>query len=211
MPGVAREPALRRVFQLAAQLDLHPQRPDGHINLFSNLGAGRRTVSDLDAALTALAGGAEHGQFWTNDNVDVYLNWEGPRLVWALDSVFCSRTPTPEADSFRDLHRRLTELWTEVAQQLNADCGRVLDEWSTEQIWRRGVHDAVHPANGWPAELGWWTYLSPGQPRPPAPLTEIEAHTRRLPNEAWLVTLLHDPAAVDPLRYEKLHQRWLQS
>lgn len=62
MPGVAREPALRRVHQLAAELDLHPQRPDGHINLFSNLGAGLRTVSDLDAALTALAGGAEHGQ-----------------------------------------------------------------------------------------------------------------------------------------------------
>jgi hypothetical protein len=93
----------------------------------------------------------EHGQFWTNDNVDVYLNWEGPRLVSALDSVFCSRTPTPEADSFRDLHRRLTELWMEVAQQLSADCG------------------------------------------------------------AWLVALLDDPAAVDPLRYQKLHQHWLQS
>ncbi|SNY59636.1 hypothetical protein SAMN05421748_120180 [Paractinoplanes atraurantiacus] len=165
--------ALREFFALAAGRDLHPQRPDGLINLFP----GPRTVQDLDVAIRALAAGDE-GQ--------------------------CFR-------HHPDLHGRLTGLWLEAAQRLNAESGRVLDEWSVDQIWHLGVHDAVHAAGGWPAELGWCTYLGPDDSRPAPPLPEVAARTRRLPNGALLVRLLDDPAAVDVLRYESLHRRWLAS
>ncbi|MEU8233386.1 hypothetical protein AB0C12_27720 [Actinoplanes sp. NPDC048967] len=32
-----------------------------------------------------------------------------------------------------------------------------------------------------------------------------------LPNGALLIELLDDPAAVDPLRYEEIHSRWLSA
>ncbi|MFJ8578391.1 hypothetical protein [Micromonospora sp. NPDC093277] len=70
---------------------------------------------------------------------------------------------------------------------------------------------AGHPTGGWPAELGWWTYLRPGGHLPPPQLPEVAARTRRLPNGALLVALLDDPAAVDPLRYEDIHRRWLRA
>jgi len=201
--------ALGVVYALAAERDLRPQRPDGRINLFSNPDADLRTVDDPAEALAAMATGKEHGQFWTNGDVDVFVNGEDGRLVWALDSGHCRRRPGPEADGFRELHGRLTGLWLDAAQRLNATEGRILDEWSTEQIWSLGVHDNRHPtAAGWPAELGWWAYLGPGAADPP-PLPEVAARTRRLPNGALLVTLLDDPAAVDVLHYQDLHTRWL--
>ncbi|AGL17409.1 hypothetical protein [Actinoplanes sp. N902-109] len=61
---------------------------------------------------------------------------------------------------------------------------------------------------GWPAELGWWTYLGPGNRAPAPPLPEVADRARRLPDGSWLVALLDDPAAVDPARYEELHRRW---
>ncbi|GAB3189404.1 hypothetical protein FHX75_111227 [Micromonospora palomenae] len=207
---VAAESAMRQLYALAAERNLHPQRPDGRINLFTKPDADLRTVKDPDIALAAMATGTEHGQLWTNDDIDIFVNWEDGRLVWALDACFAYRRPVPEADTFRELHGRLTSLWLDVAQRLNAHVGRVLDEWSSDQIWHRGIHDAVHPAGGWPAELGWWTYLGPDHRLPPPPLLEVATHTRRLPNGALLVTLLDDPAAVDPLRYEDIHNRWLR-
>ncbi|SCG69526.1 hypothetical protein [Micromonospora inositola] len=208
---VAAGPALRQLYALAAERDLRPQRPDGLINLFTNPDADLRTVEDPDTAVAAMATGTEHGQFWTNGDIDIFVNWEDGRLVWALDACFCYRRSVSEADTFRELHGRLTGLWLDVAQRLNADVGRVLDEWSSDQIWEWGIHDALHPAGGWPAELGWWTYLGPDGRLPPPRLPEVAARTRRLPNGALLVTLLDDPAAVDPLRYEDIHGRWLRA
>ncbi|MFE9203460.1 hypothetical protein [Micromonospora sp. NPDC007230] len=207
--SVAAGPALCQLYALAAERNLRPQRPDGLINLFTNPDADLRTVDDLDTALAAMATGAEHGQFWTNGDIDIFVNWEDGRLLWALDACFCHRRPAPEADNFRELHGRLTGLWLDVAQRLNADVGRVLDEWSSDQIWEWGIHDAPHPTGGWPAELGWWTYLGPDRRLPPPPLPEVAVRTRRLPNGAQLVTLLDDPAAIDPVRYKAIHSRWL--
>jgi hypothetical protein len=207
---VAAGPALRRLYALAADRDLRPQRPDGLINLFPTSGAGLRTVEDPETALAAMATGAAHGQFWTNGDTDIFVSWVEGRLVWALDACFCYRRAVPEAAAFRELHGRLTSLWLDVAQSLHADLGRVLDEWSTEQLDQGALHDLPHPAGDWPAELGWWTYLGPGHRRPPR-LPAIAARTRLLPHGAQLVTLLDDPAAVDPLRYEDIHRRWLQA
>ncbi|WP_412748713.1 hypothetical protein [Krasilnikovia sp. M28-CT-15] len=186
------EPALRELYALAAERDL-------------------RTVDDPHVALAAMATGRENGQLWTNDDIDIFVNWENGTLVWALDAAFCHRRPVPEADTFRELHARLTSLWLDVARRLNADAGRVLDEWSSEQVWHLGIHEAIHPAGGWPAELGWWTYLGPDHHRPAPPLPEVATRARPMPNGALLVTLLDDPAAVDALRYEDIHTRWLQA
>ena len=49
-------------------------------------------------------------------------------------------------------------------------------------------------------------------PRPAAPpLPEIAAATRRLANGGLLISLLDDPATVDPVGYEELHKRWLRA
>ena len=209
LPDVPPQRALRRVYQLAAQRDLLPQRPDGLINLFTTAGTGLRTVDDLDTALAAMATGREHGQLWTTGETDISVTLRAGKLVWILDAAFGHRAPIP--DVFRDLHRRLTALWIDVAQDLDASCGRVLDEWSTDQIWALGIHDAVHPVVGWPAELGWWTYLRADPSRAPAPLPDVAERTRHLPGGAVLVTLVDDPAAVDPSQYEQLHTRWLKA
>jgi hypothetical protein len=208
---VAAGPALRAVYALAAERDLRPQRPDGLINLFSNSAAGLRTVEDPDTALAAMATGTEHGQFWTNGDTDIFVSWEDGRLVWALDACFCYRRAMPEAAAFRELHGRLTRLWLDVAQSLDADVGRVLDEWSSDRIGDWGIQDAPHPAGGWPAELGWWTYLGPDRCLPPPRLPAVAERICQLPNGARLVTLLDDPAAVDPLDYEDIHRRWLRA
>lgn len=203
-------PALRQVYALAAERRLRLQRPDGLINLFSKRDASLRVVKKPDVALTAMATGTEHGQLWTDGDTDIYVDYQEGRLVWILDACFSYRRVVPEAAAFRELHSRLTSLWLETAQDLNADVGRVRDEWSSEQIGRWGVLDASHPSSDWPAELGWWTYLGPGRRPPPLP-PAVAAHTRDLPHGARLVTLLDDPAAVDPLRYEEIHRRWLQA
>jgi hypothetical protein len=207
LPDSAPEPVLRRLYRLAADRNLQPQRPDGLINLFPRTDAEPHTVHDLDTALAAMATGDAHGQFWTNGDVDIYVNLQANRLVWALDSCFCYRSPVPEAEQFRELHHRLTGLWIDIAQDLNAHCGRVVDEWSIEQVW--SIHDTEHPIGGWPAALGWWTYLSPDHRRPPPPLPEIAARTSTLPNGGLLVALLDDPAAVDELHFKDIHKRWL--
>lgn len=149
------------------------------------------------------------GRLWAGDDVDVLVNWRDGSLTWALNAGFCHRRPSPGADAFREVHARLTGLWLDVAERLDADVGRVLDEWSTEQVWNLGIHDGIHPAGGWPAELGWWTYLGAGRHLPQSPLPEVTARAYRLPNGALLVALLDDPAAVDPLRYADIHARWM--
>ncbi|MEV4283524.1 hypothetical protein [Actinoplanes xinjiangensis] len=209
--SVAPESALRELYAMAAERDLHPHRPDGLINLFSNPDADLRTVEDPNVAFAAMATGKEHGQFWTSGDVDIFVNLENGTLTWALDSVFCYRRPVPEANAFRELHDRLTGLWLDAAQRLNADAGRVLDEWSTGQTWDLEIHEAVHPAGGWPSELGWWSYLGPNRHLPAPPLAEVANRVRVLPNGGVLVTLLDDPASVDVLRYEDIHTRWLRA
>ena len=208
---VAAEPALRELYALAAEGGLSMQRPDGLINLFTSPHGDVRTGEDPQTALDALATGTACGQLWTNDDVDVFVEWQAGTLIWALDAAFCHRRPASEADTFRELHARLTDLWLNAAQRLQANIGRILDEWSSEQVWHLDIHDSCHPAGGWPAELGWWTYLAPDRRLPPAPLPEITAQTRQLPNGALLVELLDDPAAVDPLHYQDIHTRWLQT
>ncbi|MFI5930819.1 hypothetical protein [Actinoplanes sp. NPDC051494] len=198
---VAGEIALREAYALAAERDLRPRRPDGLINLFGP-DAESRQVDDPRVAVAAMATGGGHGQFWTGEDVDVFVSWDDGVLTWSLDSVFRPRRPGPGADGFREVHARLTDLWLTAAQRLGAGVGRVLDEWSSEQVW--------HLAGGdWPAELGWLTYLGPGgdlrTPLPP----DVAARTRRLDGGALLVTLLDDPAAVDALRYEDIHREWL--
>ncbi|MEV5767457.1 hypothetical protein AB0L34_23230 [Micromonospora sp. NPDC052213] len=210
MPTVA-EPALRELYALAADRNLRPQRPDGLINLFTHPDAELRTVEEPQAALDAMATGKEHGQLWTDGDVDIFVNWQDGTLAWTLDGSFCYRRPVPEADAFRELHARLTGLWLDVAERLMADVGRILDEWSSEQVLNLGIHDDSHTAGGWPAELGWWTYLGPNRHLPPAPLPEIAAQARRLPSGALLIELLDDPAAVGPLRYQDIHTRWLRA
>ncbi len=208
--SMADEAVFRTFFALAAERDLRMQRPDGQINLFSKIDTGMRTVQDPLAALAAMAAGNEYGQLWAAGEVDICVSLENGTLTWSLDSISCFRRPVPEADAFRELHARLTDLWLAAAQHLNADVGRVLDEWSSDQIWHWGMHEAVHPSGGWPAELGWWTYLGP-QHRQTPPLPEIASRTRMLSNGARLVTLLDDPAAVDVQRYEDIHVRWFQA
>lgn len=203
--------ALRELYALAAKRNLRLQRPDGLINLFTNPDAELRTVEDAQAALSAMATGKEHGQFWADGNVDIFVNWQDGTLVWTLDAVFCYRQPVPEAEPFRALHSKLTSLWLEAAQRLNADVGRVLDEWSCDQISDLDIHDAVHPVGDWPAELGWLTYLRGDRSPPPPPLSEVAACTHRLSDGALLVSLLDDPAAIDLHRYEDIHTRWLRA
>ncbi|GAA2559401.1 hypothetical protein GCM10010435_33240 [Winogradskya consettensis] len=140
--------------------DLHPHRPDGLTNLFGLADPGPRTVGDPRIAVAAMATGRVYGQFWTPDEVDIFVTWTD---------------------------------------------GVLLDEWSTEQIWHLGIHDAAQPAGPWTAELGWLTYLGPGHPSPPL------VDTRSLPNGGVLITLLEDPAAVDPVRYQGIQARWWES
>jgi hypothetical protein len=208
---MAAEPAVRELYALAAGRELRPQRPDGLINLFGNPHSYLRTVEDPHVAFAAIATGNDHGQLWTTDAVDIFVGWQNGTLSWALDSAFCYRQPVPQADTFRQLHASLTSLWLDAAQCLNADVGRVLDEWSSEQVGHLGIHDAIHPVGGWPAELGWRTYLGSTRHPPEAPLPEVAARARRLPNGALHVVLLEDPAAVDVLRYEDIHTRWLRT
>ena len=199
---VAANRAVREFYALAATRDLHPQRPDGLINLFDDSAADPRTVRDPGAAFDAIATGGTSGQLWADGGTDIFVSWEEGTLLWALDSAFCHRRPTPEADTFRELHARLRGLWLDAAQRLNADLGRVLDEWSSEQLRHSGRHDA----GGDPMELGWWAYLGPSRQLPIPPSPEVLAVTRRLPNGASHISLLEDPAAVDVLRYETLHR-----
>ncbi|MCO8275139.1 hypothetical protein M1L60_31620 [Actinoplanes sp. TRM 88003] len=219
---VAAEAALRDVFALAAERDLHPHRPDGLINLFTNADSDLLTVTEPEAAIAALATGEMNGQFWTGGDVDIFVEWRDGTLVWALDAVFCRRRPSPEADPFRELHARLTSLWLVAAERLDADLGRIRDEWSSEQAWQAEVReDIVAPTplspveidspSGWPGELGWWTYLGRGRNLSTPPLPEVAARTRRLPSGALLITLLDDPAAVDPLHYAYVMSRWFRS
>jgi hypothetical protein len=192
IPAVDPETALRRTYQLAAQRDLHARRPDGLINIIDDEG-DRVTVHDFDAAMTAMAAGAA-SQWWTKNNDDVFVHLKDGRLSWSMYPF--------------GPHASLTALWLEVAQFLDARLGRVLDEWSSEQMW--DTHNATHPTAGnWPAELGWLTYAGPLIHPPEPPLPEVAARTRTLPNGARLVTLLDDPASVDRLRYEEIHRRWL--
>ncbi|PZG01172.1 hypothetical protein [Micromonospora endophytica] len=205
----AAEPALRQLYALAAVRGLVPQRSDGLVNLFTNPNGDVHPVKDPQAALDAVAAGTAGGQLWTDDDVDVFVEWKAGTLTWSLDAAFCHRRPGPEANTFRQLHARLTSLWLDAAERLQADVGRILDEWSSEQVWHLDIHHTSHPAGGWPAELGWWTYLGTDRQLPAAPLPEIAVQARRLPNGALLVELLDDPAAVDPLRYQDIHTRWL--
>jgi hypothetical protein len=127
-----------------------------------------------------------------------------------LNSSYCWRTPVAQAQPFRELHQLLTELWVAIAGETGALFGRVEDEWSLEQIWyelpdpRSG--GTPPPAGSWPEWLSWLTYLDADRYRllPPVP-SEMDASVRRTPDEAAVIVLLADPAAVDPVRFAQLH------
>ncbi|MDZ5441519.1 hypothetical protein U2F26_02055 [Micromonospora sp. 4G57] len=206
------------VLALAAGFGLKFRRPDGCINLFDNDGE-LRIVEDQDEAVAAMAAGKASSQLWTPDGVDLHLSCRPDQsstainLSWSLDAAWTFRRPNSDADGYRQLHARLTALWLQAADALAAGIGRVMDEWSLDQIWHlTRIHEEDHPVDGWPALLGWWTYLGAEVSRmlPAPPLPEISAHSRLLPSGARVVALLDDPAAVDAARYEALHTRWLK-
>jgi len=110
------------------------------INLFAESAAGLRTVEDPDTALAAMATGTQHGQFWTDGDTDIFVSWKDGRLVWVLDACFCYRRAVPEAAAFRELHGRLTGLWLDVAQRLDADVGRVDDPAAVDPLAYEDIH-----------------------------------------------------------------------
>ncbi|MBB5874602.1 hypothetical protein F4553_008036 [Allocatelliglobosispora scoriae] len=170
---------------------------------------------------TAVAAGMRHIALWLGE-VDIFAHCQrepdqagdGIRLSWSLDSVWCHRNPTPLADGYRHLHRRLTALWVDAAETLGALHGRVTDEWSIEQIWDMTdlMDDSMTPGQ-WPSWLGWWTYFGAAHVSglPPLPLPRLQQHLQPTPSGGQILTLLVDPAAVDTIRYEQLHKVWLSS
>ncbi|MFB9429448.1 hypothetical protein [Streptoalloteichus tenebrarius] len=137
--------------------------------------------------------------------------WDGVTL--SLDSCHCWRSPGPQAQPFRRLHRLLTEPWIAIADETGAVFGRVEDELSWEQIRPEIADpdsDATPPPPGsWPEWLGWLTHLDTGRhsPLPPLP-TALDATVHRTPGGAAVIALMTDLAAVDPARFAHLHHRY---
>lgn len=186
LPGGTLTPATaERLLALAGAAGLSPHRPGGGINGFDN-----------SPGVTTRPGA--HG-------------WDSVTL--SLDSVHCRREPDARADPFRELHRRLTELWVAIADETGALFGRVEDEWSLEQIWSElpdPTRGATPPAPGsWPDWLSWSTYFGAERHRQPAPLpAELGAGVRRTRRGAAVIELLTDPAAVDPVRFARLFHEY---
>jgi hypothetical protein len=214
--GTLRPPAVERMLALAEMFGLSPNRPGGGINGFDNSPGheGEHRVVDRRQAVDGLATGAWSTNLWNRSEVDILLStrlgdgWDALHL--SLDAVNCRRVPDARAQPFRELYRLLTELWVAVAEELGAVFGRVEDEWSWEQIWTTLCDPYSHappPPGSWPEWLSWSTYFGAEHYRqlPPLP-AELDADVRRTPGGAAVVTLLTDPAAVDELRFARLHQ-----
>jgi hypothetical protein len=221
LPGGTLRPAtVERLLALAEAFELPPRRPDGEINGFDNSPGheGEHRLLDRGQLVHGLATGCWSTNLWTRSEVDVLLStrsggadgWDSVYL--SLDAVNCRRIPDARAEPFRQLHRLLTDLWMAVAGELGAVFGRVEDEWSWEQILSDLVDpfsDAPPPPGSWPGWLSWSTYFDSDRYRllPPLP-AELDARVRRTPDGAAVITLLTDPAAVDELRFARLHQTY---
>lgn len=221
LPGGALRPSsVERLLALAEAFGLSSRRPDGEINGFDGTPGheGEHRVLDRRQLIHGLATGSWSTNLWNRAEVDVFLSTrtggvEGWDLVsLTLDSVNCRRVPDTRAEPFRELHRLLTELWVALAGEVGALFGRVEDEWSWEQIYADlGEPFSYAPPRpgSWPEWLSWSTYLDASRYRRLAPLpAELDADVRRTPDGAAVITLLTDPAAVDELRFARLHQRY---
>ncbi|MET8850335.1 hypothetical protein [Amycolatopsis sp. NPDC004625] len=213
--GTVRPEAVERLLAVAGTLGLAPERPDGGCNGFDTSPGheGEHVVLDRPGLVRGLATGARSTTLWRGSDVSVLMvtklgAWDTVTLH--LDACYCRRTPDARADPFRALHRLLTDLWVALADELGAVFGRVEDEWSLEQIWaelRDPLAFATPPPPGaWPEWLSWSTYLDAGryEALPPLP-AELDARVRRTPGGA-VIELSDDPAAVDPLRFARLHR-----
>lgn len=219
--GSLNSATVERLLSLAGTFGLSPHRPGGGINGFDNTPGheGEHRVLDREELVQALAAGSLSTHLWIGSEVDVWLStrpgkgtgWDSVSL--SLNSCYCRRDPVAAAEPFRELHRRLTELWVAIAGETGALFGRVEDEWSLEQIWSElsdPRSDATPPPRGsWPEWLSWLTYFDADRYRllPPLP-PALGADVRRTPGEAAVIVLLADPAAVDPVRFARLHHEY---
>ncbi|MFJ7217957.1 hypothetical protein [Amycolatopsis sp. NPDC098790] len=215
LPAGAVNPATaERLLALADAFGLTPERPGGGINGFDSTPGheGEHRLLDREQLVHALATGTCSTNLWTRSEEDVLLTTRPGEatVTLSLNSVYCRRIPDARAEPFRHLHRLLTNLWEAIADETGALFGRVEDEWSLEQIWSGLPEpfsgDAPPPAGSWPDRLGWWTYFGADRLLPPLP-AELGA-VRRTRREAAVVVLLDDPAAVDPLRFARLHREY---
>jgi hypothetical protein len=214
--GTVRPEAVERLLAVAGTLGLSPERPGGGCNGFDTSPGheGEHVVLDRPGLVQDLATGARGTNLWLGSEVDVLLftklgAWDTVSLY--LDAVYARRVPDARADPFRALHKLVTDLWVALADELGAVFGRVEDEWSLEQIWAE-LRDprafATPPPPGtWPEWLSWSTYFDAERHRalPPVP-AELGARVRPTPGGAAVIELSDDPAAVDPLRFARLHQ-----
>ncbi|WP_370949730.1 hypothetical protein AB5J62_19725 [Amycolatopsis sp. cg5] len=213
--GTSSSATVERLLALAGTFGLSPHRPDGEINGFGNAPGreGEHRVLARDQLIQGLATGTWSTNLWLRSEVDIWLSvkpgdWDSVTL--SLNSAHCRREPGEWARPFRDLHRLLTELWVAVAAATGAVFGRVEDEWSLEQIWSDlpAPHAGLvpPPPGSWPDWLSWSTYFDADRYRrlPPLP-AKLGAGVRRTHDDGAVIVLLDDPAAVDPLRFARLH------
>lgn len=221
LPSGALQPAtVERLLALAEVFGLSPRRPDGQINGFDRSPGheGEHRVLDWRQLVHSLAVGSWSTNLWNHSEVDVFLS-TGPGGVdgcdfvsLSLDSSHCRRVPDSHAQSFRELHRLLTDLWVAIAGEIGALFGRVEDEWSWEQIWSdvdSPFSSAAPPPGCWPEWLSWSTYFDSDRYRLLPPLSaELDADVRRTPDGAAVISLLADPSAVDEGRFARLHEQF---
>ncbi|HJP78825.1 MAG TPA: hypothetical protein VJ914_31415 [Pseudonocardiaceae bacterium] len=208
--------AIERVLTIAEAAGLSPKRPDGLINGFDNTPGheGEHRAIDPDELVHGLATGTWSTNLWNQSEVDIWLTTRSGTVTLSLDAVHCRRTPVAAAQPFRDLHHLLTELWVAIADETGALFGRVEDEWSLEQIWSELTDPASGPTpppvGALPEWLSWSTYFDAPRYRrlPPLP-GQGDATVRRTPGGAAVITLLTDPAAVDPVRFARLHHDYV--
>ncbi|MEV4056284.1 hypothetical protein AB0J55_34205 [Amycolatopsis sp. NPDC049688] len=214
--GALGREGVERLLAVAGTAGLSPERPGGGCNGFGSSPGheGEHRVLDREQLVPGLATGSWGTNLWLGSDVDVLLftrhgDWD--TVMLSLDACYGRRTPDARAEPFRALHRRLTGLWVALADELGALFGRVEDEWSLEQIWDAlrdpRSADVPPPPGAWPEWLSWSTYFDAGRGRalPPLP-AELGAHVRRTPAGATVIELADDPAAVDPVRFARLHQ-----
>ncbi|MFK0248119.1 hypothetical protein ACIQUM_25795 [Amycolatopsis azurea] len=215
--GASNPAAIERLLDLAGTFGLSPHRPDGGHNGFDNSPGheGEHRVLSKEQLVRGLAEGTWSTNLWTRSEVDVWLSTapSGQTVSLSLDSCHCRRIPDARAEPFRELHRRLTELWTAIAGETGALFGRVEDEWSLEQIWSElpgPLPDVSAPPLGsWPDWLSWHTYFDAARYRM-LPSLPAELDVRRTPGGGAVIVLAADPAAADPLEFARLHRRYRQ-
>lgn len=210
-PGSLTADLVEAVLALAGNAGLSPHRPDGAINGFRQ--EGDPLLLDHRELVAGLAAGTLATNLWNSAGVDIWLatDPETATVALSLDSCWTWRSPVPEAEPYRRLHGGLTDLWVAVAERTGALFGRVEDEWSLEQVHPSLPHpvsDAPPPPGRRPDRMGWWTYVTAELYRRMPPLPPgIDATVRRTSSGAAVIALLDDPAAVDPLAFERFHLR----